>query len=288
MRERLFRLTLEYDGTAYQGFQRLPRQEAPTIQGVLEQALGRLVDHPVKVLAAGRTDAGVHATGQVISFRTRAARSAAVVCRGANALLPEDIRVLEASEAPDDFHPRFSARSRTYQYLLLPSERLDAVFTRRAWRVHHALDVDRMNEAARLLLGRHDFSTFCAQVPERDARVRTLLECEAFRWTGSAPGPLARLEGLVVLQVRADAFLRRMVRMLTGTLVKVGRGLWEPEEPRRILDLRDPGACPAPAPPWGLYLVSVEYGAGLGREGQEASQTSEGPPGSSTPGGQAR
>ena len=169
MGERLFRLIVEYDGTSYQGFQRQPRQEGPTIQAVLEDALGRLVDHPVKVLAAGRTDAGVHATGQVISFQTRADRSAAVVCRGVNALLPPDIRVLEALEAPPGFHPRFSARSRTYQYLLLPSERLDAVFTRRAWRVHHALDVDRMNEAARLLLGRHDFSTFCAQSSCRQA-----------------------------------------------------------------------------------------------------------------------
>lgn len=259
MPERLYRLTVEYDGTGYAGFQRQPGEGPPSIQGTLEEALGRLVDHPVHVLGAGRTDAGVHATGQVVAFRTSASRSLEVLVRGANALLPPDIRVLEAAETPEGFHPRFSALSRTYRYLVLPREAPEALFRHRAWQVHGALDLERMNQAGSLLLGRHDFSSYCAQVPARDTRVRTLLALEATRWPGPGPAPWERLGGLVALRVRADAFLRRMVRMLAAVLVGAGQGRWEPEEARRILDRRDPGACPPPAPPWGLYLVDVEY-----------------------------
>ena len=259
MAERLFKLTLEYDGSGYSGFQRQVQDGLPSLQGTVEEALGRLVDHPVQVLCAGRTDAGVHATGQVVSFRTTADRSARVVLRGANALLPPDIRVLEAAEAPPGFHPRFWARSRTYEYLLLPSDRPEALFRRRAWQVPPPLDLAAMAEAGRLLLGRHDFSTYCSQVPADESRVRTLLACQVEAWPGPGPGPWDRLAGVVVVRVRAEAFLRRMVRMITAALVKVGRGQWAPGEPARVLELRDSRECPAPAPPWGLYLVGVEY-----------------------------
>ncbi len=256
---RVFKLTLEYDGTAYAGFQRLSQGGMPSIQATLEEALSELVDHPVAVLAAGRTDAGVHATGQVISLATTANRTPGVLLRGANALLPADIRVLEAVEVPRGFHPRFWARSRTYEYLLDTSRRPDALWRRRVWQVPGPLEVEKMEHAGQLLLGRHDFSTYCSQVPKGDTRVRTLLACQVERWRGALPGPWQRLDGLVLIRVRADAFLRRMVRMLTAALVRVGQGRMDPEEPRRLLGLRDSGAAPRPAPPWGLYLVAVEY-----------------------------
>ena len=134
MAERTFRLTVEYDGSAYSGFQRQGGEGLkPSIQATLEEALARLVDHPVSVLVAGRTDAGVHATGQVLSFRTTSDRSSRVVLRGANALLPPDIRVLEAVEAAAGFHPRFLASSRTYEYLILSGREGDAFWRHWAW-----------------------------------------------------------------------------------------------------------------------------------------------------------
>lgn len=259
MPERLFRLRVEYEGTAYSGFQRQPAEGPPSVQAALEAALSRLVAHPVRVLGAGRTDAGVHATGQVISFRTTADRSPRVIQRGANALLPPDIRVLEAVVAEEGFHPRFSALSRTYEYLILQDPRPDTLLLRRAWQVAEPLDVERMRSAGALLLGSHDFTTYSARVPDDEPRVRTLQEFAVERWEPGGPGPLARLAATVVVRVRADSFLRRMVRMLTGALVKVGRGEWAVDEPRRALEARDPGAAPPPAPPWGLYLVDVEY-----------------------------
>jgi len=258
--ERTFRLTLEYDGSAYSGFQRQAGEEVkPSIQATLEGALAQLVDHPVSVLVAGRTDAGVHATGQVLSFRTSSDRSPRVVLRGANALLPPDIRVLEAVEAPPGFHPRFLACARTYEYLILSAREGDAFWRRRAWVLPGGLDVLAMQRASQSLLGSHDFSTYCAQVPVGECRVRFLMDCQVERWDGVLPGPLGRLGGMVLIRVRANAFLRRMVRVLTAALVEVGRGHWPEDEPRRRLDRRDSGLAPPPAPPWGLYLVRVEY-----------------------------
>ncbi len=260
MAERTFRLTLEYDGSAYSGFQRQGGEGLkPSIQATLEEALARLVDHPVSVLVAGRTDAGVHASGQVLSFRTSSDRSPRVVFRGANALLPPDIRVLEAVEASPGFHPRFLACSRTYEYLILSGREGDAFWRRRAWVFPGDLDVSAMQRAGRSLLGSHDFSTFCSQVPPGECRVRRLMDCQVERWEGSLPGPLGRLGGLVLVRVQANAFLRRMVRMLTAALVEVGRGRWPESEPRQRLDARDSGLSPPPAPPWGLYLVRVDY-----------------------------
>lgn len=260
MAEHTFRLTVEYDGTAYSGFQRQNQEGCrPSIQATVEEALGRLLDHPVSVMVAGRTDAGVHATGQVLSFRTASDRSARVVFRGANALLPPDIRVLEAVEVPNGFHPRFGASSRTYEYLILSGSPPDSLMRHRAWILSEPLDVRGMQQAARGLVGCHDFSTYCAQVPLKESRVRTLFECRVERWEGALPGPLGRLGGMVLIRVRADGFLRRMVRMLTAALVEVGRGRWSVEEPARRLARRDPGLAPPPAPPGGLYLVRVEY-----------------------------
>lgn len=259
MPERLFRLRIEYEGTGYSGFQRQPVEGPPSVQAALEAALTRLVAHPVRVLGAGRTDAGVHATGQVISFRTTADRTPRVIVRGANALLPPDIRVLDAAEAEEGFHPRFSALSRTYEYLVLQDPSPDTLLLRRAWHLAEALDVERMQQAGNRLLGSHDFTTYSARVPDEEPRVRTLRELAVERWSGGGPGPLSRLGGAVVVRVRADSFLRRMVRMLTGALVKVGRGEWDVDAPRQALEARDSGASPPPAPPWGLYLVDVEY-----------------------------
>ncbi|NMA29120.1 MAG: tRNA pseudouridine(38-40) synthase TruA [Burkholderiales bacterium] len=260
MGERIFRLTLEYDGSAYSGFQRLDGKNLkPSIQATLEDALARLVDHPVSVLVAGRTDAGVHATGQVLSFRTTSDRSSRVILRGANALLPPDIRVLEAVEAAAGFHPRFLACSRTYEYLILSARQGDAFWHRRAWIIPGKLDVSAMQRAGRLLLGSHDFSTYCSQVPPDECRTRVLMDCQVERWKGLLPAPLGRLDGMVLVRFRANAFLRRMVRMLTAALVEVGRGHWTEDEPRQRLDARDSGLSPPPAPPWGLYLVRVDY-----------------------------
>ena len=241
-----FALGLEYNGTPFAGWQIQPDQ--PTVQGVLENALSRVADHPVQVQCAGRTDAGVHATAQVVHFDSDAPRTLWSWVLGANANLPREVSVNWARVVPDDFHARFSARSRSYRYLLLnrPTRAgLDA--DRVAW-LHRPLDVNTMHAAAQQLLGEHDFSAFRAQGCQAKSPVRTLHRLD-----------VSRADDLVTFEVRANAFLHHMVRNLVGSLCQVGIGERDAGWLRAVLDGRDRTEAAATASASGLYLIGVEY-----------------------------
>ncbi|MGE0488634.1 MAG: tRNA pseudouridine(38-40) synthase TruA [Vulcanimicrobiota bacterium] len=255
-----YRLTVAYQGDAFAGFQRQPEGGPESVQGTLERALSSLMAEPVQLKAAGRTDAGVHATGQVIAFDSQRDRPPEVVVRGANAILPETIRVLHAELADPDFHPRYDALSRIYHYHVL-SQSHDLFWSQRAWCLPDPLEQRAMQAAAGQLLGEHDFSTYSSRAPADQSRIRTLTALDVSRseWAGPAPFDLP----LITFRLEANAFVRRMVRLLVAALVEVGRGRWAVQEPARRLALRDPAQAPPPAPPGGLYLVKVNYPSGV-------------------------
>jgi len=240
------RLTLAYVGTRFAGWQVQP--ERPTVQGVLEERLSRLLQERVSVAAAGRTDAGVHALGQVANFSTERDLPLAGLRRGLNSRLPEEIRLMEASEAAPAFHARSDARSKEYRYRMTRAEVVSPFEAPFVTPIHGVLDVTAMREAAGCLLGRHDFTSFCPANCEQDNRVRTVT--------------LARLEengDEIVFTVRAGGFLRHMVRTIVGTLVAVGRGGLRPDDLGAILQARDRRAAGPCAPARGLTLMKVFY-----------------------------
>jgi tRNA pseudouridine38-40 synthase len=241
-----FKLILEYDGAAYHGWQVQPG--LLTIQGLLQEALGRLAGGPVLVTGAGRTDAGVHALGQVASFEAPIALQPQVLQRALNALLPRDIVVLQASQAAADFDARFSARSKTYRYTLLRREYPSAWHAGRVLFVPYSLDGAAMREATGALVGCHDFTAFRAGTCGARSPVRTVL---AAGW---------RLEGdLWHFEITANAFLQHMVRILVGTLLEVGRGRRGAQSLAELLASRDRRLAGKTAPPHGLCLVEVHY-----------------------------
>lgn len=250
-----YRLVVAYNGAGFAGFQKLSRKR--TVQGELERVYERLCGHKVRVLGAGRTDTGVHATGQVVAFDSANPRTGEQVVQAGNIMLPEDIRVLSAEIVSGEFHPRFSARSRTYRYLLVNGPP-DPILSSLAWVVPGQLDVAAMRSGAEHLLGKHDFSAFTSR-PEGQRRERNLLQLELGRAaSASGPSPLDRMGPFVWLEARADSFMRRMVRFIVGALVRVGSGEWEPEQVRLALMSRQSTHMPV-APASGLYLVKVEY-----------------------------
>lgn len=238
-------LGLEYDGTAFCGWQTQPARCG--VQDHLQVALTRFADVSVEVVAAGRTDTGVHATAQVVHFDTDAKRELQGWVRGTNAYLCEAARVLWATQVPPDFHARYSARSRTYCYLLSNEPVAPAVLRGRVGWFHRPLDVERMAEAAALLVGEHDFSAFRDSECQARSPVRHLHEARV-----AAIGPL------IVFTFRANAFLHHMVRNLVGSLVYVGAGRQPPGWVGELIALRDRAAAPTFAPE-GLYLAAVEY-----------------------------
>ncbi|NOY52197.1 MAG: tRNA pseudouridine(38-40) synthase TruA [Deltaproteobacteria bacterium] len=249
---RNLKLTLEYEGTAYHGWQVQPN--GFTIQEVVECVLERLTGVRPKVIASGRTDAGVHAEGQVAHFHADCPISCGKFRKGLNALLPDDIVVREVEEVPLEFHARFSAVGKTYRYVIL-NRSFPSVFERnRCWLINRPLDTAAMETAGRCLVGRHDFSSFrasdcCAKHPVREIHRLDVV----------------REDDWIRLFISADAFLQHMVRNIVGTLVEVGRGKIPPEKVKEILDARDRRKAGPTAPPGGLFLQSVEYGEGLRR-----------------------
>lgn len=244
---RNLRLLLEYDGSAYAGWQVQPSR--PTVQGALQAALERLTGAPVKVVGAARTDAGVHALGQVANFKTESPHPCATFRRALNALLPRDIVVREAVEAPLSFDARRSATGKTYRYTLLV--RADPSPLHRSFSLHvpPPLDLPAMAKAAGALLGRHDFSAFRSSSCEAPHPVRTVWEA---RFLEDPPF------GHFVIS--AEAFLQHMVRSIVGTLLQVGRGRRPPEQVAAILAGRDRARAGPTAPPHGLFLEKVHYG----------------------------
>jgi tRNA pseudouridine38-40 synthase len=243
-----------YDGTGYAGFQVQPN--APTVQGELERALSGVCDEAVKVTGAGRTDAGVHASGQVIDFRTATALDGVTIGRGVNALLPDDIAVSALEPAGEDFHARFSATGRTYEYRIRHAPERDPLERRRELHIAGALDVAAMRDASARLVGRKDFSSFAAG-PGGVRAVRSATWCEDGR----------RLR----FEITADAFLRGMVRGIVGTLLRVGRGKIDVATFETIVAANDRAMAGPSAPASGLCLIAVDYGTGR-RELDEADE----------------
>lgn len=241
---------VEYDGAGLLGWQ--AQKDGPSVQSALEEALGRVADHPVSVTGAGRTDAGVHGTGQVAHFDTTAARSPRAWMLGANTGLPEGITVRWARAVPDTFHARFSARARSYSYLVQNRDARPGLFRRRAWWVHRPLDAERMNAAAACLVGEHDFSAFRAAECQSKSPVRRVLGLRVLR-----AGEFLRMD------IAANAFVHHMVRNIAGTLAAVGRGDRPVEWVGEVLAGKDRRLGGVTAPPEGLYLVHVDYGAAL-------------------------
>lgn len=243
-----YRLTVEYDGTAYNGFQ--AQADQPTVQGALETAINAFSGERIRINAAGRTDTGVHATGQVIHADLQRDWPAATVMNAMNAhLAREGVCVLDCAPAPDpEWHARFSAVGRAYRYRILNRQAQPVLERNRVWHVRKPLDAEAMHAAAQGLVGQHDFTTFRDVGCQSKSPIKTL--------------DVARVERHgeeVHLVFEARSFLHRQVRSMAGTLVEVGLGRWTAEDVQAALDARDRSACGPVAPSAGLYLTGVRY-----------------------------
>jgi tRNA pseudouridine38-40 synthase len=242
-----FKLTIEYDGTAYSGWQR--QAQEPTVQAEIERALGRMTRSNITLTGAGRTDAGVHALGQVANFLSETRLTPEELLKGLNSLLPPDIAIRDCCRVPEDFHARFAARSKRYQYRILNRAARAAVGRDYAWFIHRELDIRAMERAAGHLIGRQDFKAFESAGSPRAHTERHVMHAS---WM---EGKDRRL----TFRIEADGFLRGMVRNIVGTLVAVGLGKLQPQEMRAILASRDRRRAGATAPARGLFLVEVHY-----------------------------
>jgi tRNA pseudouridine38-40 synthase len=240
------KLTIEYDGTNYHGWQFQANSES--IQAVLERAISTFLRAPTRVIGSGRTDAGVHALGQVVSFSTDKELTTYRIRRALNALTPDDVTVKTVEIVPDSFDPRRDARSRVYEYHILNRPTRSPFLLKRAWHLHQSLNLEAMRAAITCLVGEHDFSSFRAANCDSAHATRHVFRNE-----------VEQRGDLVVYTVEATAFLRHMVRAIVGTLVEVGHGLRTPESFHQLLERRDRSEAGDTAPAHGLYLVEVKY-----------------------------
>jgi len=248
-----FMAVVEYDGTAYHGWQL--QKDLPTVQGACEAALERIVRSPTRVHAAGRTDAGVHASGQVAHFSIPWKHSPADLLRACNALLPPDITVRMLEPAPDDFHARHSAISKTYVYKILNLPLRSPLNRLYSWHIPHDLDLASMDRAAASLVGQHDFAAFGSPTDGTPSTVRCVLETSWHR---------EETQGLLCFTISGTGFLRYMVRSIVGTLALVGSGKISSSKFAAILRSSDRSRSGPTAPPHGLYLQSVSYERDIG------------------------
>ena len=244
--KRRIRLTVAYDGTAYCGWQVQPNGN--TIEAELDKALAALFKEQIHVLGASRTDAGVHARGNVCVFDTTARMEASKISFALNTYLPRDICIQKSEEVPLEFHPRFCDTIKTYEYKILnttfpdPTRRLYAMFH------HYPLDVQRMDRAAKYLQGTHDFTSFCTLQPHVKDRVRTIYEIG-----------VSKEDDMITIRVTGNGFLYNMVRIIAGTLIRVGGGFLEPEDIPQILEAKDRSRAAETARPEGLTLIQIKY-----------------------------
>lgn len=258
-----YRAIVAYDGTRYAGWQ--VQRELPTIQGMLEAALQRIGGESIRVTASGRTDAGVHALGQVIAFRLETRLTPGRLCRAINANTPEDIFVRDVSLASDSFHPIADAIAKRYRYLIDEGPEVNVFQRAYAWQIRHPLDIERMRAAARHLIGTYDFSSFEAAGSPRASSVRSVDQLTIHR----RPAEIAsRLE----IEISANGFLYNMVRNIVGALVVIGRGEYSESWMAELREARDRRRGPATAPPHGLYLVDVTYPAAANLAGAPDSE----------------
>ena len=249
---RTLKLTLSYDGTAYAGWQVQPGQR--TLQETLEVVLAKITGETIRVRASGRTDSGVHALGQVVSFDTQSPLSVDVFQRALNAELPDDMAVLEAADAPPGFHAIRDAVRKRYRYMLHDGPVSDVFGRHYAWHYRQGLDADAMHRAAQGLVGNHDFRSFETGWPQRTSSVRTIFDIAVRRESSD--------NDLIAIEVEADGFLYNMVRTIVGTLVEVGRGTQSETWPAEVLAAQDRRVAGMTAPAHGLFLLRVEYNEG--------------------------
>lgn len=244
-----FKLTVEYDGTGYLGWQRQP--DGPSIQQALEDAISQYCGQHIEVTASGRTDAGVHARGQVAHVDLAVPHDAFVIRQAINHYLkPQPISILQVEPVPVDFHARFSTLQRRYQYLITNRYAPLALDQNRSWLVHRSLNVDAMQVGARYLLGHHDFSSFRAAACQANSPLKTIDSFE-----------VSRHNGTVIFEVAAKSFLHHQVRNMVGTLKLVGLGQLDPQDIQRILESRDRKQAGPTAPAQGLYFMEARYPA---------------------------
>ncbi|MGU3414047.1 tRNA pseudouridine(38-40) synthase TruA [Enterobacteriaceae bacterium C34A] len=239
-------LGIEYDGSKYYGWQR--QNEVRSVQEKLEKALSKVADEPINVLCAGRTDAGVHGTGQVVHFETHAERKDAAWTLGVNANLPDDIAVRWVKAVPDDFHARFSATARRYRYIIYNQRLRPAILGQGVTHYYHPLDAEKMQRAAQSLLGENDFTSFRA------------VQCQSRTpWRNVMHINVERYGAYVVVDIKANAFVHHMVRNIVGSLMEVGAGNQPESWIAELLAAKDRTLAAATAKAEGLYLVAVDY-----------------------------
>jgi tRNA pseudouridine38-40 synthase len=240
------KIVLEYDGSGFVGWQQ--QAHGRTVEAELKRALKAVTGEDIKVYAAGRTDAGAHAEGQVVSFQTDGRISPHRLVAALNARLPADVAVLSAEEVPDEFHARYSARWRRYRYRYLDRPSRPALERGRCWHVRGVLDVDAMSAAAKALTGKHDWTSYCSASEPSDARVREMRSARVVRYGD-----------VVELELVAEGFLRGLARSIAGALAEVGRGRRPPEWVGEVLEARDRRKAARTAPAGGLTLMEVIY-----------------------------
>jgi len=251
------RLVLQYDGSEYSGWQVQP--DAVTIQGILEDVLVKIAPDASRLIASGRTDAGVHALEQVVSFSTASDHRPSVFMRALNAQIPRAIRVISAEYCKSSFHPRFDAAGKRYTYIISTGTDIAPFLVRYAWHIPYRLNISRIRKASTYLVGEHDFSSFqasgcSAQTTTREIYSISIKQSRSMRFL-----PFTIHGTFLVISIEADAFLRHMVRNIIGTLVEIGRGELLPEDIVQILFLRDRSVAGPTAPAAGLFLEKVFY-----------------------------
>lgn len=242
-----FKLTIEYDGTAYHGWQRQKNERS--IQGEIEKAIMTMTGEKTSLIGSGRTDAGVHALGQVANFHSDSDLAPSAFLKGLTSLLHEDIVIKACSRVHRQFHARYDAKSKTYIYRILNLSQPAAIYRQYAWFISKKLDTDAMKEAIAYIVGTHDFKAFEGTGSPRSNTTRNVMDAAL----------IYQEQGKLVFNFNADGFLKFMVRNMVGTLVEVGRGKITPNEFKRILLALDRNLAGATAPPHGLFLMEVKY-----------------------------